>query len=61
MAADRWNSYEEIFSIIIDDRSVGSIRLFPMIDYEILADSQHYHKLVLALGIGMAHNHHVND
>ena len=30
------------FPIIIDDRSVGSIRLFPMIDYEISADSQHY-------------------
>ena len=30
------------FPIIIDDRSVGLIRLFPMIDYEILADSQHY-------------------
>ena len=29
------------FPIIIDDRSVGLIRLFPMIDYEILADSQH--------------------
>ena len=42
MAADRWNSYKEIFPIIIDDRSVGSIRLFPMIDYEISADSQHY-------------------
>ena len=42
MADDRWNSYEEIFPIIIDDRSVGLIRLFLMIDYEILADSQHY-------------------
>ena len=41
MAAYRWNSYKEIFPIIIDDRSVGSIRLFPMIDCEILADSQH--------------------
>ena len=41
MAAYRWNSYKEIFLIIIDDRSVGSIGLFPMIDYEILADSQH--------------------
>ena len=42
MADDRWNSYKDIFPIIIDDRSVGSIRLFPMIDYEISADSQHY-------------------
>ena len=42
MADDRWNSYREIFPIILDDRSVGSIRLFPMIDYEISADSQHY-------------------
>ena len=41
IAADRSNSYNEIFPIIIDDRSVESIRLFPMIDYEILADSQH--------------------
>ena len=41
-ADDRWNSYKEIFPIIIDDRSVGSIRLFPMIDYEISAYSQHY-------------------
>ena len=43
MVADRWNSNEEIFPIIIDDRSVGSIQLFPMIDYKILADSQHYY------------------
>ena len=44
MADDRWNSYKEIFPIIIDDRSVGSIQLFPMIDYEISADSQHHSK-----------------
>ena len=42
-ADDRWNYYKEIFPIIIDDRSVWSIRLFPMIDYEISADSQHYY------------------
>ena len=41
MAQNRWNSYKEIFLIIIDDWSVGSIRLFPMIHYEISADSQH--------------------
>ena len=42
MADDRWNSFKDIFfPIIIDDRSVGSIRLFSMIDYEISADSQH--------------------
>lgn len=28
----KWNSYEEIFPIVIDDRSGGLIRLFPMID-----------------------------
>ena len=38
MAEDRWNYYKDIFPIIIDDRSVWSIRLFPMIDYEISAD-----------------------
>ena len=32
----------KIFPIIIDDRLVGSIRLFWTIDYEISADSQHY-------------------
>ena len=42
MADNRGNSYKEIFPIIIDDRSVGSIRLFLMIDYEISADSQYY-------------------
>ena len=47
MANDRWNSYKEIFPIIIDDQAVGSIRLFPMIDYEILPDSRHYRQLVL--------------
>ena len=41
MSDDRWNSCKEIFPIIIDDRSVGSIRLFPMIDYEISAVSKH--------------------
>ena len=30
-----------IISIIIDDRAVGSIRLFPMVDLEISGDSQH--------------------
>ena len=41
-ADDRWNYYKEIFPIIINDRSIWSIRLFPMIDYEISADSEHY-------------------
>ena len=41
MSDDRCNSYKKIFPIIIDDQSVGSIRLFPMIDYEISANSQH--------------------
>jgi len=31
--------YEEIFPIMINDRSVGSIRLFAMINYEISANS----------------------
>ena len=49
MAADRWNSYKEIFPIIIDDQSVGSIRVFSMIDYEISADSQRYHTALFSI------------
>ena len=35
------------FVIIIDDRSVGSVRLFPMSDDKISADSHHYFLQIL--------------
>ena len=34
------NSYKEIFVITIDDQSDGSIKIFPLIDYEIAGNSQ---------------------
>ena len=36
----KWNSYNEIFLIIIDDLSDGSIKIFPLIDYGISGNSQ---------------------
>ena len=37
-----WNSCKEVVPVIIDERLGGSIRLFPMIDYEIPANCHHY-------------------
>jgi len=55
-----WNAYWYIFLIIIDDRLVGAIRLFPMIDCEISTDSHHYLEVKLVcmfLYVALSHNH----
>lgn len=43
--------------IIMDDRSVGSIRLFLMIDHQILANSQHYLLVLIQLIMFLAEEH----
>ena len=44
-------------SSLLDDRSVGSIRLFPMIDYQISANSQHYLLVLIQLIMFLAEEH----
>ena len=42
--------HHQICPIIVDVQSVEAIRLFAMIDYEILTDSQHYCDLTFLTG-----------
>ena len=45
------------FPVIIDDRSVGSIRLFRVIDYQISANCQHNLLVLIQLIMFLAEEH----